>query len=1117
MKKIVAALALLAAVAFAVHGAEPTDAAGILQQTGVRGGLAVVVGCDNPDLAAGLIKGTVFTVVALDPDPAKVAAAREALRAKGLHGPASVMRWDGERLPFAANLVNLIVLAGEREVERAEIERVLVPGGAVFNPSDPGDRTWRKPRPADLDDWSHYLYDASNNAVSKDKAVGSPKGLQWWAGPYSSRSHNWVPSTAAMVSSGGRLFYLRDDGPIAAMPHKGTGMNWSYGRKPMPAMPEEWSLIARDAFNGKELWRRPLEGFGQTRFEDPGYGPTAWNIWSLPLSVKRRMVAAPTRVYVTLAYRGGLSAVDAATGETIWEYKPEQGLVDEVIVDSGRVFVKMRREIPKKLDTPYGRDGLDEPWGRILPGSEYDKYVESQPPEMVAALDAETGRELWRFDAPRVGAETLCALDGNVLYYDGADVVCRMAADGAERWRQPAESYARKGKYHNSSYYLGAGMGFLLAWNGHAYFSGGEGTTCYKLDDGTEFWKQKGLQHGMGFGHPTGLWVVNGKVMNESPWAGPRDALTGRDMGKFLKEGPWGGTHGRCHRGVMTERFYMGIAFGIEFWDMATGEMVSDNRWLRSECALGYLPANGLLYHSPDPCACWLGGRIRGYEAFAPSMPQLDYDRVVEAERLTRGPAYDPQLKISNPESGDWPTYRHDALRSGRASCAVPGELKVVWRTELGAAYDWRGHNVVSGLTPPAIAGGRIFLSRKDANEIVCLDAAGGKVVWRHLTPALVDSPPTIVSSSTDLCLFGCRDGYVYCLRAEDGALAWRFRAAPAEMLALFEGRPGSKWPVHGSVLVKDGAVYCAAGHSSFLDGGIHFVKLDPATGKMLGHARADGPRYPFHEQNPFVEVETDPKWGHVTRCPDGYFPKYADIEGHRADILVSDGTDIRMGQTRLTPEMQVSSILREQVVGTAVKRRWLRPMHVFLDDTYYQRVGWHYSDTYYGGGNAAGAAHAGKLLVFDATLSYGAQWEGTDAGRYPNHLLGAGTRLNADRLETGNKAEGFDALRNDKPVWSLDLPMIVRAMVLADTSDGNGRTLFVAGPPESKPGAPDQLAPYRGRGPGKLLALSAADGKKLSELDLSAQPVFDGMAAAGGRLYVSMTDGSVICLGAKQ
>ena len=1099
---------LFASLTFVAHAQESPER--VLKESGVGGGLVAVVGCENPALLAGLRTSEAFTVVGLDTDPASIEKAREFLSAKKSHGPVTVVRWNGKTLPFTDNLVNLLVVAGS-EPPRAEMERVLAPGGvAVFlnQPSETKNRKWVKPRPAEIDDWPQYLYDASNNALSKDTVVGPPKGLQWWAGPYSSRSHNWVPSTGAMVSSGGRLFYLRDEGPISAMPHKGTGMNWSYARKPMPAMPEEWSLIARDAFNGKELWRRPLEGFGHTLFEDIGMGPTAWNIWSLPLSVKRRLVATPERVYVTLAYRGGLSALDAATGKTIWDYKPEQGLVDEVIHDAGRIFVKLRREIPQKLQQPFYREGLDAAWGKAYTGEDYDKYVESQPPEMVAAIDAQTGRELWRFDAPRVGAETLCALDGAVAYYDGTHVVCRNAADGAERWRKPAEPYAKKGKYHRQSYYIGAGMGFLLLWNGHAFFSGGGGTTCYKLEDGTEIWKGP-VQHSMGFGHPTAYRIVGGKIITEH-LARVYDALTGAEVPSWFKEGPWGGTHGRCHRGVATVRYHTGIAFGIEFYDMQTGEMVSDDRWLRSECAVGYVPANGLLYHAPDPCACWLGGRIRGYEAFAPVAPKLDYDRVNENERLEKGPAFGTSNKPYKPDTSNWRTYRHDAQRSGRASCAVPAELKVAWRSDLGSPYDWRGHNIVAGLTPPTVAAGKVFVARKDAHEIVCLNAANGKTLWRYPTPAPVTSPPTIHEG---LALFGCLDGSVYGLRAEDGVLAWRFRAAPADILTLFEGRPASKWPVPGAVLIHDGAAYVVAGHSSFLDGGIHFFKLNPATGKMLAHARAEGPRYPFHEQNPFVEVEKDPKWGHVYRCPDGYFPQYIDIEGHRADILVSDGVDLRMGQTRITPDLKVSSILREQAAGTAVKRRWLRPMHVFLDDTYNNRVGWHYSDAYYGGGNAAGAANAGKLLVFDDQFSYGAQWEGTDQGRYPNHLPGAGTRINADRLETANEQKGFDALRKDKPAWSVDVPLKVRSMVLADAPNGKGRILFVAGPVEKKPGEPEQLAPYRGLGAGKLLALSATDGKILLELDLPAQPIFDGMAAANGKLFLSLADGSVICL----
>ena len=48
------------------------------------------------------------------------------------------------------------------------------------------------------------------------------------------------------------------------------------------------------------------------------------------------------------------------------------------------------------------------------------------------------------------------------------------------------------------------------------------------------------------------------------------------------------------------------------------------------------------------------------------------------------------------------------------------------------------------------------------------------------------------------------------------------------------------------------------------------------------------------------------------------------------------------------------------------------------------------------------------------------------------------------------------------------------------------------------------------------LWAVSTTDGKKLAEYKLDAPPVFDGMAAAAGRLYASTTDGHVVCFGSK-
>ena len=128
---------------------------------------------------------------------------------------------------------------------------------------------------------------------------------------------------------------------------------------------------------------------------------------------------------------------------------------------------------------------------------------------------------------------------------------------------------------------------------------------------------------------------------------------------------------------------------------------------------------------------------------------------------------------------------------------------------------------------------------QEPGNRILAVDASpngrwiatGGRDgrVRLYRTEAL-DQAPTVLDG---LVLFGCRDGSVYCLRATDGELVWRFRAAPDDRRVVSYGQIESVWPVHGSVLVQDGMVYFAAGRSSFLDGGIIVYALDAKTGSV--------------------------------------------------------------------------------------------------------------------------------------------------------------------------------------------------------------------------------------------------------------------------------------------
>jgi hypothetical protein len=100
---------------------------------------------------------------------------------------------------------------------------------------------------------------------------------------------------------------------------------------------------------------------------------------------------------------------------------------------------------------------------------------------------------------------------------------------------------------------------------------------------------------------------------------------------------------------------------------------------------------------------------------------------------------------------------------------------------------------------------------------------------------------------------------------------------------------------------------------------------------------------------------------------------------------------------------------------------------------------------------------------------------------------------------------------------WTEDLPLWARALVLADgrvvrcRAAGSGRRRRRL-PPVHLPPVQEQLAEqaaaFAGQRGGLMHAVSATDGRMLGRWTLDAPPVFDGMAAAAGRLYLTTESG---------
>jgi len=1064
----------LPGIAAAVRAGEAGPSAReILESTGVRGGMVVHLGCGDGRLTAALRANESYAVHGLEADPAQVATARSHVRSLGVYGPVSIEQFSGAALPYADNLVNLVVVQDAGKVPMDEVMRVLVPNGVAYTHRD---GTWEetvKPRPDDIDHWSHFLHDASNNAVAADSIVGPPRCVQWIAPPLWLRSHETPSGIQSPVSAGGRLFYLLDEGLIGITDER---------------LPDRWSLACRDAFNGKLLWRRPLGPWGwrhwsRSRWEGKDWTKLRGGRTDVPAENQRRIVAGADRLYTTLAHRAPMSILDAANGEVVATVKETRD-AREILVSDGIAVVLTRK-----------------------PSQDVTQRRGDKPPadSALVAVDGQTGKVLWQKPCGRIRALSLAVDDGQIVYLSGKDLVALDLEDGGRQWQvQPKKATPRT----------------VVIAHGVIVLHSGTHVAAYDVADGKFLWENTGPRIGMG--EVDDLFVVDGLVFrgivnvdNHGKPTGksPHALVVGWDLRTgdvkkriLVKNLRSPEHHHRCYRNKATTRYLISSFEGAEFLDFK-GEDHCQNNFVRGACKYGMTPCNGMLYVPPDQCFCQPGAKLLGYAALKAESRR---PKAENTSRLERGPAFGqiPNPESQLPDSDDWPTFRHDPARSGTTEGAVPSDVAVHWKVKLGGR-----------LTAPVAAGGKVFVAEADSHAVYALDMTGGKPLWHFSAGGRIDSPPTVYNG---MVLFGAADGRVYCLRASDGRLVWRFLAAPVDRRIGNDGQVESVWPVHGSVLVHDGTTYFTAGRSTYLDGGIRVYGLDPATGETLHQGLLEGPHRSVKGKRDFAFY----------------------ILGANSDVLVSEGGFLYMRQKKMTPELKeikapVLSSKGAQDVG----------LHIFstaglLDDSWYNRTFWMYSKRWPGFQLANQAPKTGQLLVVDEEKTYAVrafyhrnchspmffpgkegylvfadrntnepQIVGEEGSRKPVRWLplsdysrGRGSEVR--KLESpafgGDKGIGYT--RAEPPVWAEWLSVRVRAMVKA------GDTLFVAGPPDEFD-PKDPYAAFEARKGGRLVAVSAKDGKKLSEIKLTHPPVFDGLIAARSRLFATLRDGSVICM----
>ncbi|MBT3200678.1 MAG: PQQ-binding-like beta-propeller repeat protein [Phycisphaerales bacterium] len=1071
-------------VLFTVFGTFTAAAGGaitakaVYDATGVKGGLVVHVASGDGKLTADLRANDSYLVQGLDTDPARIASTRKSLQAAGVYGAVTINEFDGKNLPYAKDMVTLLVSENLGDVKMAEVRRVLAPDGVAYISSGGKWVKTVKPRPADIDEWSHFLHDASGNAVAEDKQIGPPKRLRWAAGPKWCRSHEVPSSVNAVVTAGGRIFTIYDESVVGVT----------------TKVPQKCKLIARDSASGVLLWKIPMQKW------QPEHGTGTGNRWNVHHTIPRRLVACGDRVYITLCFpEAVVSVLDAATGKILVKALEGTKGADEMILSDGVLVVKVARKPLVGATKGFRKESLDD---------------------VVVGVDVKTGKQLWRQEDTRVVPYALAAADGKVVYHNMDELVCLDLKSGKELWR--TANVMASGVGGGNTLVINRGV---VLFNGRSKTpaageapkktpkvpakqpvkkrrprGGGVQLTALSLEKGALLWSQAGKRGLSGAcTQPSDVFVTRGGIV----WCGA--SLNGVDIqtGKVRKTlvvnklvSP--GHHARCFRAKATERYIIGPKRGAEFFD-TVGDDHMRNDWLRSPCMTGATPANGLFYTPTSQCFCYPGVLVTGFLAMAPD--PVDPLKPSTDANVHRGPAFGKVTDAKKASGEDWPVYRQNNKRSGSTKMEISPELAKQWEVKLAS----KG-------SPPVIVGDQIFTAEKDSHRVRCLSVKNGKGLWSFIAGGRIDSSPTI---SNGMAIFGCRDGWVYCLRATDGELVWRFRAAPGDQQIQSFGQIESVWPVQGSVLVQDGVVYFAAGRSSFLDGGILVYGLNAKSGKVL---------YTHHLDGPWPDIKKD-----VGR-------PFA-MEGALPDLLVSDGKDLYMQRIKFDAKLNRIPVVRESSLGElGMGVNHLVATGGFLDDSGYDRIYWMHSKRWPGFNMGQHAPKTGQLVVFDNTTTYAVkyfyrrhQWSPRFIPGGQGYLLFADDNDNEPEfIERGKKTlnwlpegaskdghrrggrgvdKGTGFIRRNPEKWQKLIPLRIRAMVLA------GDRIFAAGTPDVLD-PKDPLAAFEGRAGASLNVFSARDGSQIKSYKMKSEPAFDGLALAGGKLYLVTNDGKLICFG---
>jgi len=536
----------------------------IVRRAGITEGYCVDLGCGDGALAWALARRTSLHVIAVDDDPANVAAARRKLEAAGLYGTrVTVQPSDPAATGCGGFFANLVVSARSAASEvsaavRAEAGRIARPFGGTVALGRPGRMQLTRRGPlAGAGDWTHQYADPANTGCSSDTLVAGPLGALWY-GDFDFIMPSRHGRAPAPLFLDGRMFVEGRD-----------------------------ALRCIDAYNGRTLWEHPLPGILRVYDGEHIMGTSGTG---------SNVCVARDGVYVRRADR--CLRLEAATGKLLGE-----------------------------LPAPRRPDGKPGTWGyvaragktlfgtlsdtghlvtyRFRPGDMSTQFTESV---LLFAMDPKTGAVKWTYRPKRSIRNNTIAIGGGRVFlidravaisdrsrekrrgapkHEGGTLVALDAASGRPVWSVGKDVYG-------TLLALSAEHGVLLMsyqkWRFALDSEVGGRMSAFRASDGKRLWDVEAD----GVTRP----ILNGRTIYFQP--GAWDLLTG-ERKDFEFERSYG-----CGILSGSPRMLLYRSATLGYRDLSAGRGTENYGGIRPGCWINAIPAGGmvLMPDATDRCTC---------------------------------------------------------------------------------------------------------------------------------------------------------------------------------------------------------------------------------------------------------------------------------------------------------------------------------------------------------------------------------------------------------------------------------------------------------------------------------------------------------------------------------